>query len=204
LTKYGIASRLKGMELGRRLRCSITYQDNAKIKARVKHTNALVGVDCEVNWITKTIKCPCNSFEEMKIPCPHAWCIIITHDLSPNDPAWLDKRYHVQNMLTMYEMQPPDLSLLGKLEVGDLIPPEHKKTSGRPKKRKDRGDFLSRGIVTKQYSCHACGQLTHGQKTCPKPCTMYRFRRFAAEAKKWAQKQIDIGPDDYVYNNNTV
>jgi hypothetical protein len=190
--------RLQGMELGRRRRCSVIHRDNTTVTARVVITNSsIVGLDCEVNFETKQVKCPCRWFEDTKTPCPDAWCIIIKEDLSPNDPDWFDKRYHVVTMLEMYRKQPPDMSLLGKLQVESFLPPEHKRTSGRPKKRKDRSELIAQGKTMRQNTCKACGQTTHQQKTCPKPCTEYRFNRFGAEALKWAEEQKDVQPDDF-------
>jgi hypothetical protein len=100
-------------------------------------------------------------------------------------------------MMEMYSKAPPDLSLLGKLRVQPFLPPEHKRTAGRPKKRKDRTQLKEQGTTTRQYECKACGGTTHQQKTCPKPCTEYRYGRFEKEALRWAREQKDVQPDDY-------
>jgi hypothetical protein len=130
------------------------------------------------------LECSCQFIEEMGLPCVHGVALLRTQNLPLHDVQWFHPRYHSVTLVHMYDAAPPDFSLFGKLQVQEMLPPEHK--VWRPLKR--------RKVPTAQpnnpHKCAACGELGHHPKTCHQPSTQYRYEQFADKAMEWAESSV--------------
>jgi len=142
------------------------------------------------------VKCPCKWYKENGHPCFYVRAVIIQEGLHPMDPNWSHIRYHAGARTKMYDKTRVDFSLLGKLKfVCEAIPHNFQRTSGQPKKKKDRSQLRESNW---RYKCKACGKMDgHQGRTCPKPNTEYRHLKNTIKAMEWAKQQVDIHPEDY-------
>ena len=116
------------------------------------------GISVTIDTNTFSIDCPCRWSKEMKCPCVHAMAIIIQKGCNPHDHRWFGRQYWTSNQLRVYSGKPPDISTFGNLYLTNLLPPEYKKTAGRPKLRRERSIMRDEG-----RSERICG--TFGGKT---------------------------------------
>lgn len=144
--------------------------------------------------------CPCRVSEEMGFPCVHATSLLMSQNLMAGiDTRWFHPRYHVTTLLEMYDFDPPDFSVFGKLSVDELIPPEDCQATTTQKRRKTTTGYNSVGaaIFTNTtggnlHKCSACGQRGHHPKTCHQPSTKYRYTQFHDKAMDWAKTTLEL------------
>jgi len=134
-------------------------------------------VQVEVDTSTFVVNCPCKWCNEMGRSCYCAYALIIKQNLAPNDPWWFHKRYHLAKYSASYASVPPDLSTIGRFNVEELLPPDHKRTSGRPRQLR---------------RCGSCGGDGHHSSTCQNPSTEYRYNQHRNRALKWARQEEAI------------
>ena len=194
LVEHADCMRVSTMSHARTRRVVVTFQEGDLYKALVSHrgSDSRSTVTVEVNAITYQICCPCDWTREMGAPCVHAMALIINKSLEPSDKRWYDNIYHTSTYCRMYAMEPPDLSSVNRLTVTDIIPPEHKRTTGRPKSKRKNRDFYR--ASANSHSCHGCGVVGHHMSTCQNPNTQFRYEMFHKEALKWANGQL-VKPD---------
>ena len=75
----------------------------------------------------------------------------------------------------------------GKLSVSEMLPPDHKVTSGRPKKKR----WAS--TSNKKRTCMKSGLEGHMGSTCEKPDTEFRYYQNREKAIKWAEGIVANG-----------
>lgn len=160
-------------------------------KARVSVTDpssVTAYVLVTVDIANKTIGCPCKYYEEMGMPCVHAKAVLLHVGTQP----WFDERYHVETYNNCYSGPIPGFATAGRLRLDErMVPPEHKRMAGRPKKkRRDRSHLRT---TNKQHGCKACGKSGHHASTCDNPSTQYRCVEHKEKAIQWCRKQEAIG-----------
>jgi hypothetical protein len=158
-------------------------------KAQVSHLNTVCAwsaVDAQVDGGAFQIQCPCKYKEEYGQPCVHAMALIIHAQLEPNDQRGYDSVFHSQTHAEMYRLPIPSISLLGKLSVEEVLPPEHKVRGGRPKKHRYES------TATNPITCRACGGPGHMQQTCPKPRTEVRYSNHREKAMQYARNEAKM------------
>jgi hypothetical protein len=139
-----------------------------------------------VNTASFQRECSCQWVEEMGMPCVHCAAMLCQQNLQPQDHRWFHARYHSHTLIQMYDSEPPDLSLFGKLSSKELVPPEHKLV-GPPKRRK-----IPAVAPDNPHKCAACGERGHHPKTCLHPSTQYRYEQFSEKARQCAESACDI------------
>ena len=112
------------------------------------------------------------SKHEEVLPCAHVKAVLLSIGRIGLGRGWFHKRFHMETYQASYSAQVPGMCLAGKLQADStFIPPEYKRSAGRPTKRCD-----GHHIVTKPMTCHACGGEGHFAKGCPFPNTEYRYK----------------------------
>ena len=147
----------------------VTYHDELQAQALVSRditARVTQTVANEVNLEDHSVKCPlCRFGGENGRLCYHAKALLRHLNMSPNDKEWLQPVYHLSTYLEMYDVMLPNLSTHGALAYNNLLPPDSKIPSGRPKKKR----YVSTSNKPKKY--WACGGLGHMQQTCKNPNT---------------------------------
>ena len=134
----------------------------------------------EVNTDNFSTTCPCRWFEETGRPCYDTTALIIAQNLDPHDPRWYNEVYHTTTYREAFNNKSPDLTTRGKLAVSNMVPPDHKVTSGRPKKKR------LPSTSNNKRTCMKCGLEGHMGSTCNKPNTEYRYGKNKDKATTWA------------------
>lgn len=144
----------------------------------------------KINTTLFTCECTCRLYDEMGILCVHGVAFLLQQNYDPEDLQWFHPRYHCQTLVEMYDSEPPDFSVFGKLAVEELLPPEHKLIGERKQRRKTP-------IVAPNnpHKCSACGEIGHHPKTCFNPSTQYRYQNFSEKSRKWAESACDLKVD---------
>lgn len=160
----------------------------ARDRTTNRHENAVSNFVVSVNTGSFKVECSCQYSEEMGLPCIHGAAMLRSQNLNlgPDDAQWFHPRYHVTTLIQMYDCEPPDFSVFGKVTVQELVPPEHISKIA-PKRRKP-----SSSTPNNPHKCAACGQLGHHPKTCHQPSTKYRYSQFVDRAMEWAKSALDL------------
>nr|XP_009799301.1 PREDICTED: uncharacterized protein LOC104245397 [Nicotiana sylvestris] len=105
-------------------------------------------------------KCVCGRFQVDELPCPHAWYVLKSKFLMPEEYC---SNYYKPNFVVMtydVSMYPlldkNDWNILAHVAEEVVLPPKWKRPPGRPKKKCDKP--LSELLQPKnQHSCSICG-----------------------------------------------
>ncbi|XP_019226045.1 PREDICTED: uncharacterized protein LOC109207561 [Nicotiana attenuata] len=114
-------------------------------------------------------KCVCGMFQVDELPCPHAWAVLKSKFLMPEEYC---SNYYKPNTVVMTYDVPVyplpdrnDWNILAHAAEEVVLPPKWKRPPGRPKKKRDKP--LSELPQPKnQHSCSICGQGGHNKRTC--------------------------------------
>nr|XP_009596272.1 uncharacterized protein LOC104092383 [Nicotiana tomentosiformis] len=114
-------------------------------------------------------KCSCGRFQVDELPCPHAWAVLKSKFLMPED--YCSDYYKPKSVVMTYEV--PAYLLLDRNEwnipahISEevVLPPKWKRPPGRPKKKHDK-PFRELLQKKNQHSCSICGQGGHNKRTC--------------------------------------
>ncbi|XP_070008676.1 uncharacterized protein [Nicotiana sylvestris] len=114
-------------------------------------------------------KCVCGRFQVDELPCPHAWVVLKSKFLMPEEYC---SNYYKSNTIVMtYDLLMYPLPSRNDWNIPEhvaeevVLPPKWKRPPGRPKKKRDK--TLSELLQLKnQHSCSICGQGGHNNGTC--------------------------------------
>ncbi|XP_075077382.1 uncharacterized protein LOC142164105 [Nicotiana tabacum] len=114
-------------------------------------------------------KCICGTFQVDELPCPHAWAVLKSKFIMPEEYC---SNYYKPNIVVMtYGVSVYPLSDRNDWNISEhiaeevLLPPKWKRPPGKPKKKRDKS--LSELLQPKnQHSCSICGQGGHNKRTC--------------------------------------
>ena len=167
--------------------CQVQVIDHVTVVWRILvsqprgETSSASNMIVTINSALFQLSCSCQRVEEMGIPCVHCAAALSRQNLQPRDHRWFHPRYHSSTIMRMYDFEPSDMSVFGKLSAEELLPPEHKLV-GPPKRRK-----IPTNAPAKPHKCTACGELGHHPKTCLNPSTEYRYKNYVEKANQWAE-----------------
>ncbi|XP_019236841.1 PREDICTED: uncharacterized protein LOC109217067 [Nicotiana attenuata] len=111
----------------------------------------------------------CGRFQVDELPCPHAWAVLKSKFLMPEEYC---SNYYKPNTIVMtYDvhvyplLDRNDWNIPAHVAKEVVLPPKWKRPPGRPKKKRDKP--LSELLQPKnQHSCSICGQGGHNKRTC--------------------------------------
>jgi SWIM zinc finger len=145
-------------------------------------------VEVSVNMELFTSRCNCLYYDEHGTICQHVRALLQTIDLCYDETKWNHRRYHMDTYTESYAATVPALATAGKLDIDKYFaPPDHKRGTGHPKKK--RIDNVPRKTNVRR-KCPACGYFGHMAKNCSQPNTEYRFYMHSTMAIKWCQKML--------------
>ncbi len=147
------------------------------------------------NTASFQMDCSCRFTDEMGFPCVHGTALLRSQNLILGaDARWFHPRYLASTLLDMYDSDPPDFSVFGKVTVDELIPPDHIQSSGKQTLRKPNNNTVpaATSAASNLHKCAACGKQGHHPTTCPQPSTKYRYNQFSDKAMVWANAALDL------------
>ncbi|XP_019255147.1 PREDICTED: uncharacterized protein LOC109233736 [Nicotiana attenuata] len=114
-------------------------------------------------------KCVCGRFQVDELPCPHAWAVLKSKFLMPEEYC---SNYYKPNTIVMTYDVPVyplpdrnDWNIPEHVAEEVVLPPKWKRPPRRPKKKRNK--TLSELLQPKnQHSCSICGQGEHNKRTC--------------------------------------
>ncbi|XP_009791943.1 uncharacterized protein LOC107762116 [Nicotiana tabacum] len=114
-------------------------------------------------------KCICGRFQVDELPFPHAWAVLKSKFLMPEEYC---SNYYKSNSVVMTYDVPVyplpdrnDWNIPAHVVEEVVLPPKWKRPLGRPKKKHDKP--LSELLQPKnQHSCSICGHGGHNKRTC--------------------------------------
>ncbi|XP_019236684.1 PREDICTED: uncharacterized protein LOC109216913 [Nicotiana attenuata] len=114
-------------------------------------------------------KCVCGRFQIDELPCPHAWAVLKSKFLMPEE--YCSNYYKPSTIVMTYDVpvyplpDKNDWNIPEHVAEEVVLPPKWKRPPGRPKKKRDK--TLSELLQPKnQHSCSICGQGGHNKRTC--------------------------------------
>ncbi|XP_070020509.1 uncharacterized protein [Nicotiana sylvestris] len=114
-------------------------------------------------------KCVCGRFQIDELPCPHAWAVLKSKFLMPEE--YCSSYYKPITIVMTYDVpvyplpDKNDWNIPEHVAEEVVLPPKWKRPPGRPKKKRDKN--LSELLLPKnQHSCSICGQGGHNKRTC--------------------------------------
>ena len=177
-----------------------TFTGEVRSTTSVSSTRNISGYyEVVVNTNTYKISCPCRYYEEFGKPCYHGMAIIVHNQLDPNNPNWWSKLYHIESYAEMYGSTLPLPTTDGKISVVNVLPPDFKRTSGRPKKKRYTTNSGAPRI------CKLCGGVGHFASTCPAPKTLTTIESYEKQTKK-VQREVTAPAimDDLLYCEDII
>ncbi|XP_019248434.1 PREDICTED: uncharacterized protein LOC109227692 [Nicotiana attenuata] len=109
-------------------------------------------------------KCVCGRFQVDELPCPHAWAVLKSKFLMPED--YCSEYYKPKSVVMTYEVPVyplPDRNewnIPAHISEEVVLPPKWKRSPGRPKEKRDK-PFSELLQQKNQHSCSICGQGGH-------------------------------------------
>uniref|UniRef100_A0A1S4CSW8 SWIM-type domain-containing protein n=1 Tax=Nicotiana tabacum TaxID=4097 RepID=A0A1S4CSW8_TOBAC len=114
-------------------------------------------------------KCVCGRFQIDELSCPHAWAVLKSKFLMPEE--YCSSYYKPSTIVMTYDVpvyplpDKNDWNIPEHVAEEVVLPPKWKRPPGRPKKKRDKN--LSELLLPKnQHSCSICGQGGHNKRTC--------------------------------------
>lgn len=148
-------------------------------------------VEVVVNTADKSVACPCRYHEEFDAPCLHAKALLLRLGVVGKSIDWCGSRYHTTTYKKSFSATMPAFATAGRLQHDvTFIPPEYKRPTGRPTKKRKTREWLR--TTNTQRECKACGGFGHFDKTCQNPSTQYRYKQHKQKAVLWCQTQEAI------------
>ncbi|XP_019230294.1 PREDICTED: uncharacterized protein LOC109211242 [Nicotiana attenuata] len=114
-------------------------------------------------------KCICGRFQVDELPCPHAWAVLKSKFLMPED--YFSNYYKPNSVVMTYDVpvyplpDRNDWNIPAHVAEEVVLPPKWKRPPGRPKKKRDK-PFSELLQPKNQHSCSICGQGGHNKRTC--------------------------------------
>jgi hypothetical protein len=115
LTEFSPRKHISCIDVARKRAVLVTYNKGYVWRSQISHECSNTPgstLDVEVSARTFYAQCPCHYMEEYGQPCIHCMALVIPAKLRSNDKRCYHSRYHT--------------SILGKLAIEELLPPEHK------------------------------------------------------------------------------
>ncbi|XP_060169292.1 uncharacterized protein LOC132600219 [Lycium barbarum] len=111
----------------------------------------------------------CQMFQMEEIPCPHAWAVLKSKSLTPDD--FCSDLFKPKTMVKTYNV--PVDPLPDKSEwnipkhISDevVLPPRYKRPPGRPQKKRDK-PLMETMISKRRNACSTYGRLGHNRRSC--------------------------------------
>jgi hypothetical protein len=190
LTKYWEGKDIAAIAAAGPLAVDVAYHNGpvwwAQVSVQAIGGTSIVFV-VEVDANTFETKCPCLRREEFGDLCWHTLSLILKDNLHPNDPRWYHESFRVRTYIAVYSAERPQITTSGTLQLRELLPPEHKGSKGRPKKK----GFESGADVPSL--CGVCGVARHMSRTCPEPSTKSLVDTNWKQAISYAQQLVALG-----------
>ncbi|XP_075084753.1 uncharacterized protein LOC107789801 [Nicotiana tabacum] len=114
-------------------------------------------------------KCSCGRFQVNELPCPHAWTVLKSKFLMPED--YCSDYYKSKSVVMTYEVlvyplpNQNEWNIPAHISEEVVLPPKWKRSPGRPKKKRDKS-FSELLQKKNQHSCSTYGQRGHNKSTC--------------------------------------
>ncbi|XP_075086289.1 uncharacterized protein LOC142168997 [Nicotiana tabacum] len=143
-----------------------------KVEKVVPSTEYLHTVNDEGRHYTVCLlerKCSCGRFQVDELPCPHAWAVLKSKFLMPED--YCSDYYKPKSVIMTYEVPVyplPDQNewnIPAHISEEVVLLPKWKRPPGRPKKKHDK-PFSELLQKKNQHLCSICGQGGHNKRTC--------------------------------------
>ncbi|XP_019230295.1 PREDICTED: uncharacterized protein LOC109211243 [Nicotiana attenuata] len=112
-------------------------------------------------------KCVCGRFQVDELPCPHAWAVLKSKFLRPED--YCSNYYKPNSAVMTYDVpvyplpDRNDWNIPAHVVEEVVLPPKWKRPPGRPKKKLDK-PFSELLQPNNQHSCSICGQGGHNKQ----------------------------------------
>ncbi|XP_075088136.1 uncharacterized protein LOC107799126 [Nicotiana tabacum] len=113
--------------------------------------------------------CVCGRFQVDELPCPHAWAVLKSKFLMPED--YCSNYYKPNSVVMTYDVPMYSLpdrnqwNIPAHVAEEVILLPKWKRPPGRPKKKRDK-PFSELLHPKNQHSCSICGQGGHNKRTC--------------------------------------
>ncbi|XP_009790980.2 uncharacterized protein [Nicotiana sylvestris] len=114
-------------------------------------------------------KCVCGRFQVDELSCPHAWAVLKSKFLMPEE--YFSNYYKPNTIVMTYDvpvyplLDRNDWNIPAHVAEEVVLPPKWKRPPGRPKKKRDKpsSELLQ---PKNQHSYSICGQGGHSKRTC--------------------------------------
>ncbi|XP_059314176.1 uncharacterized protein LOC132064989 [Lycium ferocissimum] len=113
--------------------------------------------------------CSCRMFQMDKIPCPHAWAILKSKSLMPDE--YCSDLFKPKTVIKTYDVPVDPLPDENEWNIPKhicdevVLPPRYKRPPGRPKKKRDK-PLMETMIGKRRNACSTCGRLGHNRRSC--------------------------------------
>ncbi|XP_060211632.1 uncharacterized protein LOC132639171 [Lycium barbarum] len=115
--------------------------------------------------------CSCRMFQMDEIPCPHAWAVLKSKSLMPDE--YCSDLFKPKTVIKTYDVPvdplPDESEWNIPKHISDevVLPPRYKRPPGRPKKKRDK-PLMETMIGKRRNACSTCGRLGHNRSSCSK------------------------------------
>ncbi|XP_060190552.1 uncharacterized protein LOC132619770 [Lycium barbarum] len=113
--------------------------------------------------------CSCRKFQIDEIPCPHAWAVIKSKNLTVDD--YCSDLYKSKIVVKTYDVPVHPLPDESEWKIPTYIsnkvvlPPKYKRPPGRPKKKRNK-PLMELLLGKRRNSYSTCGHLGHNRRSC--------------------------------------
>ncbi|XP_059277575.1 uncharacterized protein LOC132031628 [Lycium ferocissimum] len=113
--------------------------------------------------------CSCRMFQMDEIPCPHAWAVLKSKSLMPDE--YCSDLFKPKTVIKTYDVPVDPLPDESEWNIpthicGEVVlPPRYKRPPGRPKKKRDK-TLMETMIGKHRNACSTCGRLGHNRRSC--------------------------------------
>ncbi|XP_060211919.1 uncharacterized protein LOC132639491 [Lycium barbarum] len=113
--------------------------------------------------------CSCRMFQMDEIPCPHAWAVLKSKSLMPDE--YCSDLFKPKTVIKTYDVPVDPLPDESEWNIPKhicdevVLPPRYKRPPGRPKKKRDK-PFMETMIGKRRNACSTCGRLGHNRRSC--------------------------------------
>ncbi|XP_016499822.1 uncharacterized protein LOC107818341 [Nicotiana tabacum] len=114
-------------------------------------------------------KCVCGRFQVDELPCPHAWAVLKSKFLMPED--YFSNYYKPNSVVMTYDVSViplpdrNDWNIPAHVAEEVVLPPKWKRPPGMPNKKHDK-PFSELLQPKNQHPCSVCGHGGHNKRTC--------------------------------------
>ncbi|XP_060200535.1 uncharacterized protein LOC132628787 [Lycium barbarum] len=113
--------------------------------------------------------CSCRMFQMDEIPCPHAWDVLKSKSLMPDE--YCSDLFKPKTVIKTYDVPVDPLPDESEWNIPKhicdefVLPPRYKRPPGRPKKKRDKS-LMETMIGKRRNACITCGRLGNNRRSC--------------------------------------